>query len=721
MTQLTNNKLNFFDKERWNIFGKIYLANVQNRLREIENLNDVDCKRWVWELIQNAKDSIAGQKDRKDVDIKIIVDNNTYIFKHNGAPFNKKTLMGLLFKYSEGKANDSESTGRFGTGFLTTHTLSKTVKISGDIIIEKDGSIPQGFTVTIYREGEGDELLEGLRKTENSFEYPIESDGWTSFEYKTKTKRNKEAGRLGIENFKINITKTMLFCPQLRSVKLNDNGKILFIERSENEIDQNYGCQKLTLNIKDGENNFKRTFIYAKIDEHNNELSERFGDKRNLRINCAIELNNENNIFVDPDAPCLFCSLPLVGSENHELPFIINSPDFEPDTERQSLLLDGAITNIKSGKISDPGINKMILSKSIDLFKNIVNYICNNNIGRRHLLTRGLHSLSDIQHFDSSWYKDKFTNPIKEALINYPIVWNGQEYMTLANAYLPKIKSYEEIQDQQKAYNFISKVYHNKVPTFDQLDYFGENIFENNENINYVTTEDCVRIISSYNDMDSFKREIAIDWEWMDEFLSFINDTHQNYLKKYKIIPNMNKKFVELTNDIKTSKTVPENMIECLEELGDPWRSKHIHNDINKFTTGTEHTIDDAVSVIRSYLKTWSNKYFIIIPYIPNDCKNDRFIEKRNTIYELCSKAWSQDILARKNGNLFPEELWNGIDDKIFLKLIEVVQSNERLGGGDTFNFEYIKTFLECLTEYYPDFKNYKMVNFVKLMSYLKI
>ena len=32
-----------------------------NRLRELENPSDNDCKRWIWELIQNAKDSIVGQ------------------------------------------------------------------------------------------------------------------------------------------------------------------------------------------------------------------------------------------------------------------------------------------------------------------------------------------------------------------------------------------------------------------------------------------------------------------------------------------------------------------------------------------------------------------------------------------------------------------------------------------------------------------------------------
>ena len=102
---------NLFDEERNKIFGKIYLANVRNRLRELENPNDVDCKRWIWELVQNAKDSISTQPDIKNVDIKIKVENNIYSFIHNGAPFTTETLFALLYKYSEGKTNKEESTG----------------------------------------------------------------------------------------------------------------------------------------------------------------------------------------------------------------------------------------------------------------------------------------------------------------------------------------------------------------------------------------------------------------------------------------------------------------------------------------------------------------------------------------------------------------------------------------------------------------------------------
>lgn len=44
-----NNNENYFEGDRFEIFGEIYLSNTQNRLRELDTPGDVDCKRWPWE------------------------------------------------------------------------------------------------------------------------------------------------------------------------------------------------------------------------------------------------------------------------------------------------------------------------------------------------------------------------------------------------------------------------------------------------------------------------------------------------------------------------------------------------------------------------------------------------------------------------------------------------------------------------------------------------
>ena len=59
-----NNIIDSVDDPSNKILTKLYISNVSNRLREIDTPSDVDCKRWPWELMQNAKDSISGTKKK---------------------------------------------------------------------------------------------------------------------------------------------------------------------------------------------------------------------------------------------------------------------------------------------------------------------------------------------------------------------------------------------------------------------------------------------------------------------------------------------------------------------------------------------------------------------------------------------------------------------------------------------------------------------------------
>ena len=675
----STSKQNPFDKHMKKIFNKVYLANVGNRLRELENPNITDCKRWIWELIQNAKDSISGDKNKKGVDIEINIENNIYKFIHNGSPFTMDTLTALLYKYSEGKTNNSESTGRFGTGFLTTHSLSKIVKITSDVI-EDEGNTIKGFSVTMFREGEDKELLDGLKKTENSFETFSSPLGWTTYEYNAKTKRNKEAGQLGIQNFKENICLVMLFCPEINSIKLDDNGKIFTIIRDNEIIDNKCNTfQKISFQVKDNNETFKRIFLYYKIEEKNKELSEKFEKDRNLRLSCAIEIDENNNIIINESQPSLFCSLPLVGSENHKLPFYINSPDFEPDSERKALLLDGNENDEKTGKITDVGINKMIFLRVMEIYKYYLDYINKMEIKKRYLLTRGICSIPSIISLDAKWYKKNFIYPMRDILFEYPILWDGNKYKKLTDVYIPRINNYEKSM-KRKAYNFISFLYDNKVPSYEESTIIEEWIWEEDERIKFKNIENCAEIVEKCQNINNLCSKLTNNndiWNWINDFLLFIWDIHNEYLSKYSIIPNMNSEFVKLTTELATSKNVPENMIECLEILNIKWRNNHIHKKIN-LELSTDHNINYAVSIIKECVNDWSNNVLILMEYIPDD-NNNQFKEKREKMFELCSFMWKDVITEKKDGNKFPEEIWDKIDKMVFRKIIKMMEEYEHI------------------------------------------
>ena len=119
------------------------------------------------------KTVFQAQKKNKSIDINLKIEENTVIFEHNGNPFNDETFYALLYKYSEGKIDNIESTGRFGTGFLTTHTLSKIVNIKGPLY--RNNKII-GFEVTMYRDGKNDqELIERVKRMEKEKNFFLEN------------------------------------------------------------------------------------------------------------------------------------------------------------------------------------------------------------------------------------------------------------------------------------------------------------------------------------------------------------------------------------------------------------------------------------------------------------------------------------------------------------------------------------------------------------------
>lgn len=240
------------------LLQKMYISNVAKRLRELNQPSDNDRRRWVWELIQNAKDTIANNPKRDSIDIKITVDGDTVKFIHNGDPFTLDARFGLLWKYSEDKEN-KESTGRFGTGFLTTHCLSKIVQIQSDVY--GDDGKPIGFDVTMFRDGQTEqELLEGLNKmkaSERYFDVPYNN---TTYTYHVNTESGRKAIKLGIESFHDNIAQTMLFCKELNSVVLVENGVETSIKRLPEE-DLGDGLYIASFELVGSETR-KRNFIY---------------------------------------------------------------------------------------------------------------------------------------------------------------------------------------------------------------------------------------------------------------------------------------------------------------------------------------------------------------------------------------------------------------------------------------------------------------------------
>ena len=114
-------------------FGEVLVENtaqeVYKQLKMLRNARDDYRLRWIWELLQNASDAAPEHGAR----VSVFVTERALRFCHDGKPFTQKNI-GHLIYHGSTKQEDLESAGQFGTGFMTTHLISDTVRVRGELV-----------------------------------------------------------------------------------------------------------------------------------------------------------------------------------------------------------------------------------------------------------------------------------------------------------------------------------------------------------------------------------------------------------------------------------------------------------------------------------------------------------------------------------------------------------------------------------------------------------
>lgn len=147
----------------WLVYNnnKLVADKIRKTLLNIRNIPGISAKRWIWELIQNAKDV---PNNFGKVDIKIELNTDSLIFSHNGTYFKVDNVLGLLQQVSsKDSLNQEDQTGKFGTGFIGTHLLSEQIELKG---VVKYCGIFRKFVINLDRTSKSSEEL--LKKVSES-------------------------------------------------------------------------------------------------------------------------------------------------------------------------------------------------------------------------------------------------------------------------------------------------------------------------------------------------------------------------------------------------------------------------------------------------------------------------------------------------------------------------------------------------------------------------
>ncbi|WP_211299293.1 sacsin N-terminal ATP-binding-like domain-containing protein, partial [Methylovulum psychrotolerans] len=406
---------------------------IIKRLGELNKTVENNQGRWAWELLQNAKDSIA-EEDRT-VSVQIILDEKSVEFRHNGTHFTERDIRGLINQISSKEVEEGEHTkrtGRFGTGFLTTHLLSKVVQIKG--IVKTESNDFYTFQFPLDRLGATTSQL--IPKIENAWtefhrsakKLEIEYDHNqfnTSFCYLLDTAEQKEIARIGLNEFSKLIPFVLSFIPKISCVDIMDNTmKLTTTFISTNSLNNNL----ITAIEKNENGETSEILILQATDDRVTVATEVEKTKEGFSVKCIKNL------------PKLFCDFPLIGTENFHFPVIVNSFFFHPQTERDGVWLKSHNDDTEVRE------NQELLKCAVELYKNLISEISKGDFFDLYNLAETKMPATNDKYFDEAWYKDAIQKPIREFVFNAKIVEPenaGDDRKSIKELRFP-LKSYTE-------------------------------------------------------------------------------------------------------------------------------------------------------------------------------------------------------------------------------------------------------------------------------------
>lgn len=345
------------------------LSTIITKMEELTVDIEIKRRRWIWELIQNANDCATED----GVTIWIETNNDKLTFSHDGYIFTYNNLVDLITQISSKRTedgDDSDKVGKFGTGFISTHLISEIVTIKGIYHNNINSMDYKNLEIVIDRSGKTDtEIKDSIIKSFNDLEQ-IDSSQNIEWYYKNGTPTTSFVYDL-TNNCSVDITEA------IKSGKIDLDKSIAFVFAFSGKINR----------VNYNKTTYLRTSNQIIINDNMRiiEIEKRYEDQqkppvsrqvlvcsdqtKDVSIAILVEQVGENNIFrclPMKDMTKLYCTFPLIGTENFSFPIALHSPRFKVLQERN---------DINEGNST----NKDILQTALRLYKEVINNASVNN------------------------------------------------------------------------------------------------------------------------------------------------------------------------------------------------------------------------------------------------------------------------------------------------------------------------------------------------------
>ncbi len=428
--------------ERYNN-RKLTADKIRQILSKVRNNAGDSARRWIWELMQNAKDvknAFGG------VSIEIVHLNDKVRFSHNGEPFTLAHLHSLVQQVSSKSSTntDEEVTGKFGTGFIATHLLSSKIKVEGIVALESDF---RKIELLLDREGDSSEVLidkiglalDRLKKTDNrevfrdyheTHQLSDEDALLTTFTYELTTDESRKAATNGIKDIVETLPIAMLTNgSKIKKVSVVDNSGTVTYQRG-NPVPKGYGIDSIVVRVS-GDNLQEKSpsrTLYAFTSESS-------------QVTLITEIVNDGLEKLSPiraKTPILYRDFPLIGSEKFHFPFIINGKDFNPTEDRNGIVLHAE-------EDKDAVTNRERIKEAFTAAKDFTKGLIAIGVDNRYLLAKTrMPSENWDADFSKGWFEG-LQEDYRNFLVDLPLVKteNG-ENLTIREVSLPEYGANKE-------------------------------------------------------------------------------------------------------------------------------------------------------------------------------------------------------------------------------------------------------------------------------------
>ena len=501
---------------------------ILNHLRELESNRARMQRRWIWELLQNARD--VSHDDDTHLVASVELGSGELVFQHNGRGFTMEEVAHLIYHGST-KLEDEKTIGQYGSGFLTTHLLSPEIDVSGQLDDRRS------FNFGLKREiVSAKALSDSMDRAWDEFDASTESvaDSFTTrFQYPL-VEESLGAVEEGIETLKQCAPFVVVFNRQFRRIIIESPEETTTFE-VVNRVSLQGGLQTVTVKVSKHGALRERKYLLAE------------GTLASVTIPMAPTEDGSVCLPLD-GTPRLFLGFPLVGTETFSFPAVVNSFEFTPTENRDGVYLGQSDNEANH-------TNQAVIEEACDLHVKLIKFVAESRWANVHTLA-DIPPISEQTWFSRDWLNDRLGQLVSQVR-QTPAVLSGDASLLPKDSIVPlageaigtealwdllsQVEAFQQKLPARNEANGWREAVESWVPITDRdAISFGEG-FDGSKLVSYVeeVTKGGDSDVGTLERLENILQDDVVAVEWLDRLYQFLKgDGLDNVIRECDIVLN---------------------------------------------------------------------------------------------------------------------------------------------------------------------------------------